>query len=159
MDQAFRTSSRLAAVQAQYELDLVGGDSADVTAAFVGRRWNQAATSEAAPKAGDAEAAMDEAFFTDLMEGVGREKPSVDESVRNALAKPETFERMETLVRAILRVAAYELAFRIDVPVRVVIKEYQTLARDFFDGSQIKLIDGVLDAMAHKHRAIELDAG
>lgn len=158
MNPALRTSSRLAAVQAHYELDLVGSDAAEVAAAFVGRRWNQAATAEAAPSDERAEAAMDEAFFTDLMDGVIREKAAIDDSIKETLSKPEGFERLETLIRAILRVAAYEFGYRIDIPVRVVIKEYQTLARDFFDGPQIKLIDGVLDGLAHKHRVIGFDA-
>lgn len=158
MDPALRTSSRLAAVQAHYELDLVGGDAGEITAAFVGRRWNQAATAESAADVASSEPAMDEAFFTDLVDGIVREKAAVDQTVRDSLTKPEGFERLETLIRAILRVAAYEFVYRIDIPVRVVIKEHQALARDFFDGPQVKLIDGVLDAMAHKHRVIEFDA-
>lgn len=158
MNPALRTSSRLAAVQAQYELDLVGGDAGNVAAAFVAKRWNQAATAETLAEIQSDEAAMDETFFTELTEGIVSEKPAIDDAIRAALSKPEGFERLEILIRSILRVAAYEFIYRIDIPVRVVISEYQELARDFFDGPQVKLIDGVLDALAHKHRTIEFDA-
>lgn len=156
MSLALRTSSRLAAVQAHYELDLVGGDAGEVAAAFRSKRWNQAATADSLDEIVTDSTAMDEAFFTDLMEGTVRELAVVDAKVRDALTKPESYERLEPLVRAILRVGTYELVYRIDVPVKVVISEYVELARDFFEGSQVKLINGVLDTLAHDIRADEL---
>lgn len=157
MSPALRTSSRLAAVQAHYELDLVGADAAEVAAAFTSRRWNQAATADSfSDLPASDKKTMDEAFFVDLMEGTVREKSVVDERIRGALTKPESFDRLEPLVRAILRVGTYELIFKLDVPVKVVISEYIELTRDFFDGSQVKLINGVLDTLAHEIRADEL---
>ncbi len=155
---ALRTSSRLAAVQANYELDMVGGDAAAVLAEFTGRRWHQAATADAGGEISDnGEATLDQAFFEDLLTGTVREQSAIDDLIRSTLTKQDSFDRLESLVRAILRVAAYELAHRVDVPVKVVLSEYVELARDFFDGSQVKLINGVLDALARSVRGDELD--
>ena len=156
MSLALRTSSRLAAVQAHYELDLVGGDAGEVAAAFTSKRWNQAATVDRIDDIATDAPAMDEAFFSDLMDGTVREISPIDERICDALSKPESFTRLEPLVRAILRVGTYELVYRIDVPAKVVISEYVELARDFFDGTQVKLINGVLDTLAHDTRSAEL---
>ncbi|MEQ8664367.1 MAG: transcription antitermination factor NusB [Rhodospirillales bacterium] len=155
MSLALRTSSRLAAVQAHYELDLVGGDAGEVAAAFMSKRWNQAATADSLADITSDTDTLDEAFFADLMEGTVRELAVIDDKIRGALTKPESYERLEPLVRAILRVGTYELVNRIDVPVKVVISEYIELARDFFEGTQVKLINGVLDTLAHDIRAAE----
>lgn len=156
MNLALRTSSRLAAVQAHYELDLIGGDAGEVTAAFIAKRWNQAATVDSLSEVDAVADALDEEFFTDLMTGAVREQASIDSLIMSALSKPDSFKRLEPLVRSILRVGTYELSHRIDVPVKVVISEYIELAKDFFDGAQVKLINGVLDNLAHKLRDAEL---
>jgi len=151
-----RTSSRLAAVQAHYELDMVGGDARDVLREFAERRWHEAATADRAGDSDASEERLDQAFFEDLMSGAAREQAELDGMIREALVKSDSFERLEALVRAILRVAAYELAHRLDVPAKVVLSEYVELAKDFFDGSQVRLINGVLDALGKRLRKDEL---
>jgi N utilization substance protein B len=65
-------------------------------------------------------------------------------------------ERLEMVLRAILRVGAYELAFRIDVPARVVITEYVDIAHAFFAGKEPGMVNGVLDKLAHGIRVAEM---
>jgi N utilization substance protein B len=62
------------------------------------------------------------------------------------------------VVRAVLRAGAYELAFRKDVPARAVISEYVAVARGFYEGEEIGMINAVLDKMARDFRADEFDA-
>lgn len=157
MNTELRTSSRLAAVQAHYELDLVGGNATEIADAFLAKRWSQAATAGRAssvdPETGNG---FDEPLFRDLMEGALRDQSMIDNLIRGTLSRPDSYDRLETLVRSILRVATYELSNRMDVPVKVVISEYLDLAHDFFDGSQVSLINGVLDSLAHRLRQTEL---
>ena len=58
--------------------------------------------------------------------------------------------------RAILRVGAYEVMVRTDVPSRSAINEYVELAHAFFSGTEPKLVNGVLDRIAQHHRAGDL---
>ena len=61
------------------------------------------------------------------------------------------------MLRAILRAGSYELAHRSDVPARVVITEYADVAGAFFDREEVGLVNGVLDALAHRLRADEFE--
>jgi N utilization substance protein B len=57
-----------------------------------------------------------------------------------------------------LRLATYELKFRIDVPYKVVINESVALAKKFGAEDSHKFINGVLDKTAAVVRAIEVNA-
>jgi N utilization substance protein B len=61
--------------------------------------------------------------------------------------------------RNLLRMGAWELKERIDVPYRVVINEAVGLAKKFGATDSHKYINGVLDKLAHQLRAVEISAG
>ena len=46
---------------------------------------------------------------------------------------------------------------RRDVPVRVVINEYVEVANAFYEGEEPGMVNGVLDAIAHKTRPEEFE--
>ena len=98
------------------------------------------------------------AFFRDLLGGVVREQRLVDRSVDDLLASGWPLKRVEAVVSAILRAGAYELAFRKDVPGRAVISEYVAVARSFYEGDEVGMVNAVLDKMARDVRAEEFDA-
>ena len=58
-----------------------------------------------------------------------------------------------------LRLAAFELRDRIDVPYRVIINEAIELAKSFGGTDGHKYVNGVLDKMAAQLRAVEFYAG
>ena len=60
---------------------------------------------------------------------------------------------------AILRLGAYELSQRIDIPYRVVINEAIELARQYGATDSHKYVNGVLDKLAHERRQVEINAG
>jgi N utilization substance protein B len=65
-------------------------------------------------------------------------------------------KRIELVLRAILRAGGYEMMFRKDVPVRVVINEYVEVAHLFYSEEEPRLVNGVLDAIGRKLRAGEM---
>jgi N utilization substance protein B len=64
--------------------------------------------------------------------------------------------RFDAVLRAILRAGAYELVHRRDVPPRVSINEYTTIAHAFFAGKEPGLANGVLDKLGRTLRASEM---
>ena len=58
-----------------------------------------------------------------------------------------------------LRAGAYELAYRPDVPARVVISEYVDVAAAFVDEEETGMVNAVLDQLAHEMRAAEFAGG
>lgn len=61
--------------------------------------------------------------------------------------------------RAVLRIGAWELSERIDIPWRVAISESVSLAKKFGAADSHKFVNAVLDKLAHEVRRTEIDAG
>jgi len=155
-----RSAARLAAVQALYEMDLTGVDAGPVLDEFLRNRWK--------PKLGEPEAesgsedlsslaAPDGGLLGNLVRGVAERRDDIDGIIGPALSGNWTVERLEVLLRAILRAGTYELLAMADVPARVVIDEYVNVAKAFYDNAQPGLVNGVLDKLAHVLRGPEMD--
>jgi transcription antitermination protein NusB len=146
-----RGVARLAAVQALYQMDLAGTGLNDILAEFEAH-WldNEVEGAQYLP----AEAA----FFRDIVGGVVREQGTLDRQIDAALARGWPLKRIETVLRAILRAGAYELAHRRDVPARVVTSEYVDVAAAFVDKDETGMVNAVLDQLARQLRGEEFDA-
>ena len=68
-------------------------------------------------------------------------------------------DELDPITEALLRLASYELKFRIDVPYKVVINEAVALAKKFGATDSHKFVNGVLDRAAADVRALEVSAG
>ena len=145
-----RSAARLAALQALYQLEITGIAPEDVIGEFIEHRFGRDFES-GKPR-------HDEAFFADLVHGVLKHQVEIDRSIARALAAGWTLGRIDSILRALLRSAAYELVARRDVPAKVVIDEYVELARDFFDGDEPGFVNAVLDSLARRKRAAEFGA-
>ncbi len=148
IDRHPRTVARLAAVQGLYQIALNGSAAKAVVDEFC--TYRLIAEIDGVPL-GDA----DRDFFSDLVLGTSESQPDIDARLNAALAKGRTLERVEAVMAAILRVAAYELMVRLDVPAAVVIDEYVEVAKSFFDDAQVGLVNGVLDRIAKELRPAE----
>jgi len=145
---SYRSAARLAAVQALYQMDMTGIDLTDVITEFethrLGKEIEDCQYRDAEP-----------AFFRDLVEGVVREQLRVDPLIDKQLAEGWRLTRVDSILRAILRAGAYELLVRSDVPARVVITEYVDIAHAFFSEEEPKVVNGILDRLAHTARPKE----
>ncbi|MAO56874.1 MAG: transcription antitermination factor NusB [Rhodospirillaceae bacterium] len=157
------SAARLAAVQALYEMDLAGAGADPVLEAIMAERWSMGSVDDAE---GGAIPQDDNGGFTppdqdllkELVAGVSGDLESVDRYLKMALNHPHTVESLETLLRAVLRAAAYEMAKRPQVPAVVVIKEYVDVADAFFDGREPALVNGFLDHLGRELRPAEFNA-
>ncbi len=151
-----RSAARLNAVQALYQLAISGGTAERIVAQF-------GAAAGGDGGGGDDEndepiAAADEVLFAELVLGTRDKMTEVDEMLSACLDDAWPVERMEILLRAILRCGAYELFSRPGVPARVVISEYIRVADAFFEGKEPALVNAVLDRLARVLRPEELAA-
>jgi len=144
-----RTAARLAAVQALYQIELTGTSAEGVIAEFVhhriGRDGEEMRFGEADP-----------AFFAALVRGADARRGELDELIAGALTPDWPLERLETVLRAILRAGAYELVATADVPAAVIISEYLDIGHAFFAGKEPGLVNGVLDRLARTVRPPEM---
>jgi N utilization substance protein B len=83
-------------------------------------------------------------FALVLTQGVSEQKGLLDRVIRNA-SKNWRVERMSKLDISILRVAAYEIMFREDIPPKVSINEAVELAKRYGSEESSSFINGLLD--------------
>jgi N utilization substance protein B len=147
-----RGAARLAAVQALYQMDLAGTGVNEIMTQFE-KHW----------LGGEIEGVQyrpaEPAYFRDIVEGVLREQKRLDPQIDAALHRGWPLKRIETVLRAVLRAGAYELACRADVPARVVTAEYVDVAGAFVDKEETGMVNAVLDQLAHELRAAEFAGG
>jgi len=145
------TAARLAAVQALYQMEIVGAPADAVVDEFLAHRLNVGAPREESDF-GEA----DRTLFAELARGAASQRDAVDRTIAGALSPDWPLPRLEAVLRAILRVGTYELAHRRDVPPEIAINEYVDIAHAFFAGREPGLVNGVLDKIARDLRPEEM---
>jgi N utilization substance protein B len=95
-------------------------------------------------------------YFEDLVRGVERHVAELDAALGAFLDRG--MDVVDPIERATLRIAAYELLHRPDVPYRVVINEAIESAKRFGSDQGHTYINGVLDKAAAAWRAPEVGA-
>ena len=147
------SAARLLAVQALYQTMLTASPAEHVIKEFLDHRLDE-------DLGGVKHKAVNREVFSELVQGVSLQAQMLDDMLAAVLDEEWTIERLEILLLALLRAAAYELSERLEVPARVVVSEYVDLANAFFDGRETSFVNGLLDRLAHVLRAEEFgDAG
>jgi len=136
-----RRRARRALLQAVYQWQVAGADVQRIEAEFL--------TAGALEKA-------DVEFFRECLRGVIEHHEALDAGLAPLLDR--TLNALDQIELALLRLGAYELKHRIDVPYRVVIDEYVELARTFGAEDGHKYVNGVLDRLAATLRPVETRA-
>lgn len=138
IDLAARSRARRRATQAIYAWQVGGNTMAHVIDEF---RHEQ-----------DMEIA-DITYFEDLLRGVEQHCAELDRSLTEFLDRD--IAQIDPIERAVLRIAAYELQHRPDVPYRVVINEAIEVTKRFGAEQGHTYVNGVLDKAAREWRKAE----
>jgi N utilization substance protein B len=147
-----RSAARLAAVQALYQMELTGVDSEEAVREFIEYRFGTE------PETGTA-GEIDGEFFAALVRGVPLRQEEIDSAIAGVLSAEWRLSRIDSILRAILRAAAFELIARGDVPAKAVIDEYVEVGHAFFSGEEPAFVNAALDRLARAIRAAEFGQG
>ena len=140
-----RSAARLAAVQALYQQEMEGTPTTRLIHEFHAHRLGATI--------GDVTyAEAEESFFDDLVSGTAARLAEIDDLITARLAAGWTLARLDKPMKALLRVGAYELLARADVPVATVLSEYVDVAKAFYDKRETGFVNGLLDALAKATR-------
>lgn len=151
---ALRRGSRLASVQALYQLAVSGSEGGgseveDTIIEFLNHR-------PGAELPEDAYAEVDAELFSDLVRGTRRHHGHLVEILDGVLPVRWKFSRLDRVLAEILGCAAYEMRYRPDVPMAVIINEYVEITKAFYDGNEGGFINGVLQEVAESLRGQEV---
>ncbi|MFP7722533.1 transcription antitermination factor NusB [Lysobacter sp. A3-1-A15] len=142
VDPVARSRARRRALQAVYAWQMSGTGVREVIAQFAHEQAKEVADLE---------------YFEDLVRGVDANRKDLDAALAPFLDRE--IEQVDPIERAVLRLAAYELRQRPDVPYRVVINEAIEIAKRFGAEHGHTYVNGVLDQAAADWRAVEFGAG
>lgn len=95
-------------------------------------------------------------YFEDLVNGVVRRHAELDAALQAYLDRP--IAQVDPIERGVLRIAAYELLHRPDVPYRVVLNEAIEVSKRFGAEHGHTYVNGVLDHAALAWRSAEAQA-
>jgi N utilization substance protein B len=138
-----RHAARLGAVQALYQMEMSGNGAEEVAAEFAEHRFAEL------PATPDGE------FFHAVVNGVPQHQVEIDRAIAASLSEKWKLERVDSILRAILRCGVFELIGRRDVPAKVVIDEYVAVSGAFFGGDEPGFVNAALDGIARRKRAPE----
>ena len=144
-----RSSARLAAVQALFQIELTGRDPAEVIAEFDHHRLG-------AEVDGTRLATVERRWFADVVAGSWARCAELDPLIAATLAAGWTLERLGPLLRAIFRAAAYELVCHDEVPPRVIVSEYVDVAQAFHGAAELAFVNAALDKLGRRLRPLEM---
>ena len=89
---------------------------------------------------------IDVEFFREAIRGVAAHYKELDIALSPYTERP--YEEVDQIEKAIMRLSAFELKFRIDVPYKVAINEGIELAKKFGADDSHRFVNGVLDRAA-----------
>ena len=141
IDPVARSRSRRRALQAIYAWQINGANERELIAQFAHEQAHEIADLE---------------YFEDLVRGVLRHVGELDGALAGHLDRG--VDEVDAIERAALRIAAYELLHRPDVPYRVVINEAIDSTKRFGSEHGHTYVNGVLDKAAAALRAAEAQA-
>ena len=139
IDPVARSRSRRRALQAIYAWQINHADERGLIAQFAHEQAHEVADLE---------------YFEDLVRGVLRHVETLDTALAPHLDRG--IDEVDAIERAALRIAAYELSHRPDVPYRVVINEAIDSTKRFGSEHGHTYVNGVLDKAAVALRSVEV---
>ncbi len=140
MSQA-KTNARRCVVQALYQWQMTGKNLSGIEMDFL-----EAERLKGAQKS----------YFREIFYGVPKQLEAIDAAL--SVFVDREVEKVDPVERAILRLSVYELINYLETPYRVIINEGVNLAKDFGAEGSYKYVNGVLDKVAQKIRAVEIKA-
>ena len=145
-DHAAKRLSRLASVQGLYQIALTQRSASDLIADF---RNNPAHLLQEAVE-GDIPQNIDQELFSQIVTGVAQNNVVLDEMIAGAFDAKLSADRVEILLRSILRAGAYELHHHASIPSGIIINDYVDVTHAFFGAKEPGLVNAVLDKLS-KH--------
>jgi N utilization substance protein B len=151
-----RTVARVAAVQALFQAEQGPTNPETVIDEFIRYRLGATETDDGFEDGrvpdGDAK------LFALIVRRATREQERLDAMLVGCLSADWKIERLDPVLRALIRAGAAELSMPDGPPAKVVINEYLDVAHGFFEGDEPRMANGILDRMAHQLRPGEFPA-
>lgn len=140
-----RGMARLCAVQVLYSNDFCNYDIERIINEF--NKDGQAFISESISII-----EMDRDFFCKLLKTVSKNILSIDVLVSKKLSKNWRIDRLDPVVKCILRLGITELMYFQEIPSNVIFNEYIEISKAFFEANEVSFVNGLLNEVSKEVR-------
>lgn len=96
---------------------------------------------------------IDENFFRLLLNTVSTNLERIDSVIEEHMSDKWTLDRLDIVLKCILRFGVAEILFVLDVPSNVIFNEYIEIAKSFFEKDDVSFVNGLLNTVAKQYRA------
>jgi len=135
-----KSSARLFAVQILFEMEINGKKINSILERLTDEYLIEISRLNKTGKA-------DKNHLIKILKGVTKNQKDIDLNINDNLIG-WSLSRIDSVSRAILRSALYELRECNDIPVKVIINEYIEISKSFFEGDEPNFINGILDKIS-----------
>ncbi|MBQ8251699.1 MAG: hypothetical protein IJY92_07330 [Alphaproteobacteria bacterium] len=90
----------------------------------------------------------DAALFTKLVKEYQEKEDVINDIIRTNLGEKLDYERMEVLLKCVLRMGIAEFYANPDLASAIIVNEYVDMTRAFFSGVEAKIVNALLDRFA-----------
>ena len=142
-----KSSARLFAVQILFEMEINGKKINNILERLTDEYLIEISRLNKTEKA-------DKNHLIKILKGVTKNQKDIDLNINDNLIG-WSLSRIDSVSRAILRSALYELRECNDIPVKVIINEYIEISKSFFEGDEPNFINGILDKISKIYRPNE----
>lgn len=94
---------------------------------------------------------IDLVFLKTLLNALSDNLANVDDIISKHMSDKWTLDRLDPVIKSILRLGVTELLYLEDVPANVVFNEYIEIAKSFFAKDDVSFVNGLLNAVSKSH--------
>ena len=148
------TNARLLAIQTLYAR-LMNNEDWDklMSRALLGELGGQALSEENKTEDYVTLPSADSGLYTRIVQSYRDNAEAIDTAIKSSLSENISFDKLETTFLCILRAGLAEFYANPETDAPIIINEYVDITRSFYDGSEVKIANGLLNAFAQVLRS------
>ena len=141
MSKNSKSLTRLVIVQALYQMEMAGTDVSDIINSLGDRLIFDNNFDYLISH-------ISKKLLRDTINGVIDNQSQIDSIIKKNLSSNWRFNRLDKILKAILRAAVYEISYKLSTPSKVIINEYIDITHSFYSKKEPEFVNAILDKIA-----------
>ena len=141
MSKNSKSLTRLVFVQALYQMEMAGTDVSDIINSLGDRLIFDNNFDYLISH-------ISKKLLRDTINGVIDNQSQIDSIIKKNLSSNWRFNRLDKILKAILRAAVYEISYQLRTPSKVIINEYIDITHSFYSQKEPEFVNAILEKIA-----------
>ena len=141
MSKNSRSLTRLVIVQALYQMEMAGTDVSEIINSLGDRLIFDNNFDYLISH-------ISKKLLRDTINGVIDNQSQIDSIIKKNLSSNWRLNRLDKILKAILRAAVYEISYKLNTPSKVIINEYIDITHSFYSKKEPEFVNAILDKIA-----------